>query len=109
MWFQHFKNVPKSNRKNLQKGDPKNVTSPGGAQVKGKGVQRTKKGKGKGKGKPKNKSKGKGQGTATNKEARRKDLARGRRNHPRVKVLEKERKEEKLEARPEEIRKVENL
>ena len=51
-----LKNVPKSNRRNLQKGDPKNVTSPGGAQVKGKGVQQTKKGKGKGKGKPKNKS-----------------------------------------------------
>ena len=54
-----LKNVPKNNRKNFQKGDPKNVTSPGGAQGKGKGVQQTKKGKGKGKGKPKNKSKGK--------------------------------------------------
>ena len=55
-----LKNVPK-------KGDPKNVTSPGGAQGKGKGVQQTKKGKGKGKGKLKNKSKGKGQGTSANK------------------------------------------
>ena len=62
-----LKNVPKSNRKNFQKGDPKNVTSPGGAQGKGKGVQQTEKGKGKGKGKPKNKSKGKGQGTDANK------------------------------------------
>ena len=58
-----LKNVPKGK----QKGDPKNVTSPGGAQGKGKGVLQTKKGKGKGKGKPKNKSKGKGQGTSANK------------------------------------------
>ena len=43
------------------------MTSPGGAQEKGKGVQQTKKGTEKGKGKPKNKSKGKGQGTSANK------------------------------------------
>ena len=62
-----LKNVPKSNRKNFQKGDPKNVTFPGESPGKGKGVQPTIKGKRKGKGKPKNKSKGKGQGTSANK------------------------------------------
>ena len=90
-----LKNVPKNYRKNFQKGDPKNVTSPRGAQGKGKGVQQTSR-RAKDKVHPRTK-------------ARRKDLARERRNHPRVKALEKERKEEKLEARPEEIRKVENL
>ena len=88
-----LKNVPKGNRKNSQACHSKNVTTLGAAQVKGKGVQQTKKGKGTGKGKPKNKSKGKGQSTAANKRARQRVLAKERRTHPRVKALEKERKE----------------
>ena len=49
-----LKNVPKGYRKNSQACNSKNVTTPGAAQVKGKGLQQTKKGNGKGKDKPKN-------------------------------------------------------
>ena len=103
-----LKNITKSNRKKLQKGDPKNVTSPGGAQERGKGVQQTQKARGKARANARTSRRAKDKVHPRTK-ARRKDLARERRNHPRVKALEKERKEEKLEARPGEIRKVKNL
>ena len=55
-----LKNVTKNNRKNLHKGDPINVTSPGEPRRKAKAFSRRK-------GKGKDKSKGKGQGTSSNK------------------------------------------
>ena len=62
-----LKHVSKGDRRNSGVAKPKNVTPPGGAQGRGKGVNLVKKGKGQGKSKPKDKSKCKGQGTNKNK------------------------------------------
>ena len=62
-----LKHASKGDRRNSGVAKLKNVTTAGGAQGRGKGVNLVKKGKGKGKCKPKDKSKGKGQGTNKNK------------------------------------------
>ena len=103
-----LQNVPKDNRTNSQAGESKNVTTPGAAQVKGKGVQQTKKGKGKGKGKPENKSKGKGQGTAA-KKSQAKISVKGKKNTSKGRGSGKGKTRGKMETRPEENRKVKNL